>query len=266
MNIKHTIAVLVCLFAIQHASAQDFKVSKTDDNKVEITYNTKRNLKKVELFVSTNSGQDYQGPLNITGDTYDIPRGKGKRIFWDPATDTPEGDKGLYRFRLNRYREVSDYNKGFFILINPSVMIGAYASFGMGGTVGYMFGHFGVTLSAGSYMGGLDPQIAFAYGLGQYSHYYEHDGYKPGIYCLAGGLYKVTPKIAVKASIGILIDKNKFVSQFCGERTLHPFGSLGGMLQFNHFLVSLDGNLGGFSGMYGNICGGLTLGLGYAFF
>ena len=46
MNIKHAIAAFACLFSILHVSAQDFKVSKTDDNKVEITYNTKRNFEK----------------------------------------------------------------------------------------------------------------------------------------------------------------------------------------------------------------------------
>ena len=49
MNFKHAILFLLCLFATPHISAQDFTVNKTNDNKVEITYNAKRKLKKVEL-------------------------------------------------------------------------------------------------------------------------------------------------------------------------------------------------------------------------
>ena len=271
MNIKHTIAVLVCLFAIQHASAQDFKVSKTDDNKVEITYNTKRNLKKVELFVSTNSGQDYQGPLNITGDTYDIPRGKGKRIFWDPATDTPEGDKGLYRFRLDRYREVNTdvYSNRFFIMLNPSFLNGEYACAGFGGTIGYIFRKFGLTVSIGSYFGGLEPafQSWSSYESGFPSwHSSYHDGYNPNLYFQVGGLYKVTDMIAIKAGLGFLRDENMH-KDYTGDGydSFNLLGSLGLMLQFNHFLVSLDGNLTSTQGELGGFCGGLTLGIGYAF-
>ena len=105
MTIKHAIAAFACLFSILHVSAQDFKVSKTDDNKVEITYNTKRKLKKVELYVSTNDGRDYQGPLTIKGDCYDITKGKNKKIIWDPSVDTLQGYDGYFRFRLDRYQE-----------------------------------------------------------------------------------------------------------------------------------------------------------------
>lgn len=249
MNFKHAILFLLCLFATQHISAQDFTVNKTNDNKVEITYNTKTKLERVELFVSTNSGRDYQGPLKISGDCYDIPKGKNKKIYWDPSVNTPQGYDGYFRFRLDRYYQGDRYRKGFFLMLNPGFIVGEDCLGGFGGTFGYMFMRFGLSLSLGSYFGGDE---------GFTDGYWYKDGFNPNFYLQFGALYKIVPKFSLKVGIGMLKDNSsEYGSLF------NPIGSLGFMLQLNHFLLSTDGVFAGDSA-YG-FCGGLNFGVGYAF-
>lgn len=251
MNIKHTIAVLVCLFSILHASAQDFKVSKTDDNKVEITYNTKRNLKKVELYVSTNDGQDYQGPLTIKGDRYDIPKGKNKKIIWDPSVDNPRGYDGYFRFRLDRIREESAYPNKFYMMVNPSFISGNDNTCGgIGVTLGYMFRRFGTYLSLGGYFGGREPSPRYS-------------GFMPEVNFQVGGFYKITPKYAIKAGIGLLTDESIHTYGAYNEVNVNPLGSIGFMFQHKHLLCSVDCVLTSESG--NGFCGGMNFGIGYAF-
>lgn len=259
MKFKHAILFLLCLFATPHASAQDFTVNKTNDNKVEITYNAKRKLKKVELFVSTDGGQDYQGPLTIKGDRYDIPKGKNKKIIWDPSVDNPRGYDGYFRFRLDRQYE-NPYQKGFFVMLNAGFIGGEdvdggfNGSPGISGTFGYMFGRAGLSLSIGSYLGGEEGYT--------YANYmgwkYDRRGYAPRFNFQVGAIYKVAPKFALKAGIGLLTDKSSV-----DGGGINPLGSIGFMLQFNHFLFSTDGIFAGDSGA--GFCGGLNFGVGYAF-
>ena len=253
MNFKHAILFLLCLFATPHISAQDFTVNKTNDNKVEITYNAKRKLKKVELYVSTDGGQDYQGPLTIKGDRYDIPKGKNKKIIWDPSVDNPRGYDGYFRFRLDRQYE-NPYKKGFFVMLNPGFVNGSgYTCGGINGTFGYMFGRAGLSLSLGSYCGG-EEGYTFANYMGWS---YNETCFAPRFNFQVGAIYKVAPKFALKAGIGLLTDKSTV------EGGINPLGSIGFILQFNHFLFSIDGIFASESG-YG-FCGGLNFGVGYAF-
>ena len=261
MNFKHAILFLLCLFATQHISAQDFTVNKTNDNKVEITYNAKRKLKKVELYVSTDGGQDYQGPLTIKGDRYDIPKGKNKKIIWDPSVDNPRGYDGYFRFRLDKFQEEDpNYRKGFFLMLNPGFIVGDDTLGGFGGTFGYMFKRFGLSLSLGSYFGGEDGYsypytLYYSWGPSTYTRY--QDGFSPNFYFQFGALYRIVPKFSLKVGIGMLREHSTLYAHG------NPIGSLGFMLQFNHILLSTDGVFAGDTA-YG-FCGGLNFGVGYAF-
>lgn len=222
--------------------AQKIKVSQLDNNRLKISYNTRRQIERVSLYVSTDGGLNYNGPLSISGDTCNVRKGKNKSIIWRVTDNYPNGISGDFIFRLDQKMPERKYYRGFYVASEVSFLSGWSNIGGVGATLGYLFGRWGISVSGGGMLGDVKECLEY-----------------PG-YFLLGPTYNLTPNFALKGSVGFMQERAKVDYIWGGG----PFlaGSLGFMYVKNHFVASLESFHSRSSTDY---YGGLKIGLGYLF-
>lgn len=224
--------------------AQKIKVSQLDNNRLKISYNTRRQIERVSLYVSTDGGLNYNGPLSISGDTCNVRKGKNKSIIWRVTDNYPNGISGDFIFRLDQKLPERKYYRGFYVAYESPFLFGWSNIGGVGATFGYLFGRWGISVSGGA-SGAMNGD----------SDYLEYPGY-----FLLGPTYNLTSNFALKGSVGFMIERAKEYSYWGGGPCFA--GTLGFMYVKNHLVASLESfHSSSSTGYYG----GLKIGLGYLF-
>lgn len=223
--------------------AQKIKVSQLDNNRLKISYNTRRQIERVSLYVSTDGGLNYNGPLSISGDTCNVRKGKNKSIIWRVTDNYPNGISGDFIFRLDQKLPERKYYRGFYVASEASFLSGWVNIGGVGATFGYLFGRWGISVSGGGMLGDVKEILEY-----------------PG-YFLLGPTYNLTPNFALKGSVGFIIERAKEGYSYGGGGP-YLAGTLGFMYVKNHFVASLESFHSLSSTDY---YGGLKIGLGYLF-
>lgn len=109
---------LVIVFSSVLSYAQGV-YARQEGKTVVVEYDLEHDAYRVELFVSTDGGRNYQGPLYfVSGDTGEVVAGKNKMIRWDVMKEFG-GLKGDAVFKVKKYLK-KYWNKNVFVTANAS--------------------------------------------------------------------------------------------------------------------------------------------------
>lgn len=224
------LGVILCNNPLAADAQDDFRV-KQENNEVILEYDLKKSAQQIDMYVSFDAGRTYNGPLtSVSGDVYDVYKGKNKQIRWNVLADFPEGLQGDVRFKLVKIRRRNYTND--FVTLN----IGYLST--LGGTAGITVGHYFNQSKWGIYFRGET---------GIFSGYYEGADIKENFGLGIGTLYRLTPNFALKFGVGYS-SYNMYYYEFDGRNEEYeydddkPAGTidLGAHFYWNSFVFSLD--------------------------
>ena len=123
------LAILFCFSALWTNAQEDIRV-KQDGKDIIIEYDLEKEATNVKLYVSTDNGQNFKGPMEyVSGDIENVMAGKNKQIRWNVIKEWG-GLKGNVSFKLEKkYRKY--YHTNSFFLLNGAISPSPQYSYGL---------------------------------------------------------------------------------------------------------------------------------------
>lgn len=236
-------------------------------DKIIIEYDLSQPAEFVRLYVSTDGGANYRGPLKqVTGDVQNVPAGYNHSITWDVLKEFKTFESDNVKFKLS-IKLKEKWHKETFVTANVAYSFMPQASFGF--SVGQVrhFGWFVSAMTNGGFkgMGSIPECDANGYVDGNYLPMYSGATTTDRLSVIAGGMMRVAEPLCLRVGLGYGV-RNLCWADTEGNWYKNKANSLQGIdasagmqLHLNGFVLSLEAVTTNFQTIEGK------LGLGYAF-
>lgn len=264
---RNKLLLSLLLLASITVSAQQIVDVHQQGDKIIIEYDLKEPAEFVRLYVSTDGGQNYRGPLKqVDGDIANVLAGYNHSITWDVLKEFKELDGNDIKFKLSIKLKEKYYKETFFTL-NGAYSSSPQLSFGF--SVGQVkrFGWFVSVMTNGSFTGMSAAGTCDERGYleGGYLPMYNGTTTTDRLSVIAGGMIRISGPICARVGIGYgtrnlswqTIDKQWYRNSAYSVQGVDL--SAGLQANFGGFVVSLEAVTTNFQTIEGK------LGLGYAF-
>ena len=258
-----------CFFALYASSAvaqQIVDVHQSGD-KIVVKYDLKTPAEFVRLYVSTDGGETFRGPLQfLEGDLRNIPAGYDRSITWDVLKEFGSFQSDQVKFKLSVMTK-EKWHKQTFITVNGAYSNAPQLSFGV--SVGQVrhFGWFVSVMTNGSFtgLGNLEECDGQGYLDGGYLPMYNGNVATDRLSVIVGGVIRVAEPMCIRVGVGYGARNLCWQTQDDRWYRNKEFSlqgidlSAGIQLHLGGFVMSLEGITTNFQTVEGK------LGLGYAF-
>lgn len=253
-------------FALPSFAQQIVDIHQMGD-KIVIEYDLSQPAEFVRLYVSTDGGTTYRGPLKqVEGDVKDVPSGYNRSITWDVLKEFSTFESENVKFKLS-IKLKEKWRKETFVTANVGYSFAPQLSFGF--SVGQVkhFGWFVSAMTNGGFtgMGNLPECDGVGYIEGDYLPMYDGTTTSDRLSVMAGGLFRVIEPLCIRVGLGYGVRNLCWHSQD-GQWYRNKEYSLQGIdvsaglqAHLGGFVVSLEAVTTNFHTIEGK------LGLGYAF-
>ena len=236
-------------------------------DKIVIEYDLSHPAEFVRLYVSTDGGDTYRGPLRqVEGDIKDVPSGYNRSITWDVLKEFKTFESDNVRFKLS-IKLKEKWTKATFVTANAAYSFAPQVSLGF--SVGQVkhFGWFVSVMTNGSFTGMGDVPECDGNGYAEGNHLPMYSGATTTdrLSVIVGGIVRVSDPLCFRFGVGYGVrdlcwqDKS---GQWYRNKEYSLQGvdaSAGLQVHLSGFVLSLEAVTTNFQTIEGK------LGLGYAF-
>ena len=243
MKRQWLIIVAALAMAVPALGQQIVDVHQSGD-KIVVEYDLSHPAEFVRLYVSTDGGDTYRGPLKqVEGDIKDVPSGYNRSITWDVLKEFKTFESDNVRFKLS-IKLKEKWTKATFVTANAAYSFAPQASFGFSAGQVKHFGWFVSVMTNGSLSGfSYDADCdGDGYTAEGYLPTYTGDKSKTRLSVTGGGVMRLTGPLSVRVGVGY------------GNRTLRwktSDGSWNRVKEFSSAGIDLSAglqlNIGGFA-------------------
>ena len=190
-------------FALPSFAQQIVDVHQMGD-KIVIEYDLSQPAEFVRLYVSTDGGTTYRGPLKqVEGDVKDVASGYNRSITWDVLKEFSTFESDNVKFKLS-IKLKEKWHKETFITANVAYSFAPQLSFGF--SVGQVkhFGWFVSAMTNGGFtgMGNLPKADAQGFVEGGYLPMYNGQTTTDRLSIIAGGMIRVAEPLCIRVGAG----------------------------------------------------------------
>ena len=190
-------------FALPSFAQQIVDVHQMGD-KIVIEYDLSQPAEFVRLYVSTDGGTTYRGPLRqVEGDVKDVPSGYNRSITWDVLKEFSTFESDNVKFKLS-IKLKEKWHKETFITANIAYSFAPQLSFGF--SVGQVkhFGWFVSVMSNGNFSG-------FSHAVDCDGRGFTSEGYLPSytgekskmrLSVMGGGVMRLSGPLCARVGVG----------------------------------------------------------------
>ena len=254
------------LVAFSMKAQQIVDVHQSGD-KIVIEYDLSQPAEFVRLYVSTDGGVNYRGPLKqVQGDVRDVPSGYNRSITWDVLKEFKTFESDNVKFKLS-IKLKEKWRNETFVTANVAYSFAPQVSFGF--SVGQVkhFGWFVSAMTNGGFtgMGSLPECDANGFIEGGHLPMYDGSTTSDRLSVMAGGMLRVAEPLCFRVGLGYGVRNLCWHSkdgQWYRNKDYSLQGvdvSVGLQVHLSGFVVSLEAVTTSFQTLEGK------LGLGYAF-
>lgn len=264
---KYWIFWVMTLMAAVSAKAQQIVDVHQSGEKIVIEYDIDQPAEFVRVYVSTDGGETYKGPLQyVEGDVRDVPAGYNRSITWDVLREFRTFESDNVKFKLSiKWKE--KYYQQTFVTANVAYSNAPQVSFGVSAGQVKRFGWFVSAMTNGGFtgLGNLEECDGSGYLEGGYLPMYSGAITTDRLSVIAGGVMRVAEPICVRVGLGYgarnlcweSADGKWYRNKDYSARGIDL--SAGVQAHLNGFVISLEAVTTSFKTMEGK------LGVGYAF-
>lgn len=260
-----TMALLTGIVWAGHAQ-QIVDVHQMGD-KIVIEYDLSQPTEFVRLYVSTDGGNTYRGPLRyVEGDVKDVPSGYNRSITWDVLKEFSTFESEHVKFRVS-IKLKEKWRKETFVTANVAYSFAPQTSFGL--SVGQVrhFGWFVSAMTNGGFTGFGNVAQADNYGYLAAGHLPMYNGATTTdrLSVIAGGMMRLADPLCLRLGVGYGVrnlcwqDMEKKWYKIDSYSVSGIDLSVGLQIHLRGFVLSLEAVTTQFQTIEGK------LGLGYAF-
>lgn len=255
------------LLAVLSMKAQQIVDIHQVGDKIVVEYDLSQPAEFVRLYVSTDGGATYRGPLKqVEGDVSNVQAGYNRSLTWDVLKEFKTFESDNVKFKLS-IKLKEKWRKETFVTLNGAYSPAPQLSFGF--SVGQVrhFGWFVSAMTNGSFTGMGSVSVAGAHGYldGGYLPLYNGKKATDRLSVIAGGVMRLADPLCLRVGLGYGV-RNLCWQDVDGQWYRIKDSSVSGIdvsgglqLHLNGFVVSLEVVTTSFKTVEGK------LGLGYAF-
>ena len=264
---KYTLLFGFLLLAVFSMKAQQIVDVHQSGDKIVIEYDLSQPAEFVRLYVSTDGGVNYRGPLKqVQGDVRDVPSGYNRSITWDVLKEFKTFESDNVKFKLS-IKLKEKWRNETFVTANVAYSFAPQTSFGF--SVGQVkhFGWFVSAMTNGGFtgMGNLPKADAQGFVEGGYLPMYNGQTTTDRLSVIAGGMIRVADPLCIRVGAGYGVrnlcwqDKDGQWYKMKDNSVQGVDVSAGLQLHLSGFVLSVEAVTTNFQTLEGK------LGLGYAF-
>lgn len=264
---KFTLLFGLLLLSVLSVRAQQIVDIHQSGDKIVIEYDLSQPAEFVRLYVSTDNGETYRGPLRyVEGDVNNVPAGYNRTITWDVLKEFKTFESDKVKFKLS-IKLKEKWPKEFFVTLNGAFSPAPQSSFGFSlGQVKH-YGWFVSVMTNGGFTGTGGVPQADAHGFidGGFLPAYNGNTTTDRFSVIAGGMIRVSRPVCIRAGLGYGFrnlcwqDNDKQWYKISDYSVSGIDLSAGIQVHLNGFVISFEGVTTQFQTIEGK------LGLGYAF-
>lgn len=253
-------------FALPSFAQQIVDVHQMGD-KIVVEYDLGQPAEFVRLYVSTDGGINYRGPLKqVEGDVKDVPAGYNHSITWDVLKEFDTFESDNVKFKLS-IKLKEKWVQETFVTANIAYSFAPQLSFGFSAGQVKHYGWFVSAMTNGGFTGMQTLPKADANGFVDegYLPMYSGETTTDRLSIIGGGVMRVADPVCVRLGLGYGVrnlcwrDTNGQWYKMKDQSVQGVDVSAGLQLHLSGFVVSLDAVTTNFRTLEGK------LGLGYAF-
>ena len=266
MRNKYLFMIAIALLFASNVKAQQIVDVRQVGDKIVISYDISAPADFVRLYVSTDGGKNYRGPMKqVKGDLRNVPAGFNHSITWDVLKEFRSFKSDNVKFKLS-IKQREKWVKESFFTLNSAYSPAPQFSFGLSlGQVKH-FGWFVSLMTNGGFKGlsGITETDGNGYTSDGHLPMYTGKTSTDRLSIIAGGMVRVSGPLCFRVGVGYGVRNLNWQStegEWFKNKEYSVSGldySAGVQLNFNSFVLSLEAVSTNFQTIEGK------LGLGYA--
>lgn len=264
---RYTLFFVLLLLAVFSVKAQQIVDVHQSGEKIIIEYDLSQPAEFVRLYVSTDGGENYRGPLKqVEGDVKDVPAGYNRSITWDVLKEFSTFESDNVKFKLS-IKLKEKWVQETFVTANVAYSFAPQLSLGVSAGQVKHFGWFVSAMTNGKFTGMGNMPECDENGFVEDGHLptYDDTTTTDRLSVMAGGVIRIADPICVRVGLGYGV-RNLCWHSKDGQWYRNKGYSLQGIdasaglqAHLGGFVVSLEAVTTSFQTIEGK------LGLGYAF-
>lgn len=262
---KVTLIIMLLLAGVCSWAQQIVDVHQQGD-KIVIEYDIDKPADFIRVYVSTDGGSNYRGPLvEVSGDVKNVEAGYNRSITWDVLKEFKTFESENVKFKLTVKMKEKFYQETF-VTVNGAYSSASQMSFGF--SVGQVrhFGWFASFMTNGSFtgMGNVSKCDDTGFVDGGYFPMYTGTVSTSRLSVIAGGMVRIVGPLCARVGVGYGVRNlcwQTMDHEWCLNKDHSVQGvdmSAGLQAQFGGFVISLEAVTTNFQTIEGKLGVGLA--------
>lgn len=264
---KKVALIIMLLLAGGCSWAQQIVDVHQQGDKIVIEYDIDKPADFVRVYVSTDGGSSYRGPLvEVSGDVKNVEAGYNRSITWDVLKEFKTFESDNVKFKLTVKMKEKFYQETF-VTLNGAYSPAPQMSFGFSAGQVKHFGWFASFMTNGCFtgMGNVSKCDGHGYVGGSYLPMYSGTVSTSRLSVIAGGMMRIVGPLCARVGVGYGVrnlcwqttDRQWYLNKDHSVQGIDA--SAGLQAQFGGFVISLEAVTTSFRTIEGK------LGVGVAF-